>query len=106
MRPRFFLSEIEDEYIRENFKTIQEVLSRATLLKGEFKHFDLSLKNAVTNFRFPHSLGYMPKDLIMTFRRGSGDITWHYDRFNGQFIELTTTGPVEVRFFLGRYSER
>jgi hypothetical protein len=72
-------------------------------LQGQFDHFALTISKAETNLKIPHSLGFQPKDIIQTSLTGAGAITYNYATFTNQFIDITTTGACEVRFFGGTY---
>lgn len=97
--------DIKDAVARENFQKIQEEFRDFPLPQGKWKFFEVSLTQTVTNFKFKHNLGFMPKDIIQTSQIGSGSLTFNYALFDKNFIDLSTTGPVTVRFFAGAYSE-
>jgi hypothetical protein len=97
------LEEIKDERVREAVQWLYDFLSEQPLLNGQFEHFNLDFDGTLTNEKISHSLGFAPYDIIVTRTTGSGTITFNYDRFDDKFIDITTTGPVSVRFFGGRY---
>jgi hypothetical protein len=57
----------------------------------------------VVNYRYPHKLGFVPEDVIQTSLRGAGAVTWNYDQFNRDYLDVTTTGACVVRAFVGLY---
>jgi hypothetical protein len=101
----FLIAEIADSIVRENFQRLTRYINNQKILKGQFNHIELSFSGAVTNFRYPHHLGFVPKDVIQTRQTGSGTLTWNYARFDETYLDITTTGAVDVRAFVGRYSE-
>lgn len=99
------LQEIEDVYSRENFFRIKKYLDKKPFLRGEWAFFELQFENAVTNQKVKHGLGYLPKDVIQTSSVGAGVLTWNYGAFDREFLDVTTTGPVTVRAFIGRFEK-
>lgn len=100
---RLLLNEMTDEYVKENFIRIQDFVRIYDLLNSKFQFFNIFVTQAVTNFKFAHNLDFVPLDLIQTSVIGAGAITWNYDKFDRKFLDLTTTGAVAVRGFIGRF---
>lgn len=94
---------IQDPTVRESMQWIYEYLLAIPLLKGNFEHFEVTFSTAVTNEKVNHNLGYAPKDIIVTSQIGAGVATFNYSRFDENFLDITTTGAVVVRFFGGTY---
>jgi hypothetical protein len=103
--PEFIYKDIHDRFIRENWKRLNLFLQEVTILKGQFEFFELTFDAAVTNDRVGHGLGFEPLDVIQTSITGAGAITFNYSLFDGEFIDVTTTGACVVRCFIGRYEE-
>ena len=99
------LDNLVDDRVRYNFQTILEYIRRVPILRGEFKHFELTFTKAETNKRIPHNLGFLPLDVIQTRLTGSGAITWNYSLFTDTFLDVTTTNACVVRAFIGRYGD-
>jgi hypothetical protein len=104
MTLKLLLREIADTYVRENFSRILDYARQNRHLDG-FKHFEIVAEQAVTNLKIPHNLGFQPKDVLPTWKTGAGDITWNYDQFDRSTLDITTTGPVVVRAFIGAFRE-
>lgn len=104
MKP-LLLEKIPDTYARENFQRIQDGLREQALLKGKWAFFELVFTAAVTNLKYPHHLGFMPKDILQTSLTGSGSLVWNYSSFDTVNLDITTTGPCTVRAFIGTYAE-
>jgi hypothetical protein len=102
---KLLISEINDPYIRDNFRRIEDILRSESLLKGSFKFFEIEIDGAVTNLKYSHNLGFVPKDVIQTSITGSGSLDWNFPNFTKDFLDITTTGPVTVRAFIGTYQE-
>jgi hypothetical protein len=105
------LEGIKDFEVVENLRKIREHVNDIALLSGDFEHFEISSSYNVTNRKFPHGLGFRPKDLIQTSLVGTGAIVWNYVKFDQTNIDFTTSGtsttdPLIVRFFVGRYAKR
>lgn len=105
MFPFLFRKEIEDEFSQENFRRLGDYFKDSPLEKFQFKFFEIPFTMAVTNFRYPHNLGFSPKDVITTFVSGGATVTWNYDSFDSSFLDITTSGPTTVRALVGRYAE-
>lgn len=100
------VKETEDEVARENMKRLQKELGETQkILKAEWKFFEISIDAAVTNFKVQHRLGFQPKDVIQTSSIGAGALTWNYSLFDKTNLDITTTGAVTVRAFVGSYIE-
>lgn len=106
----FNLDKISDPYVREIMQRIREEFKNQAILRAEWRHIELTFVDNVTNFLYPHNLGFMPKDLFETARTGTGAISYNMEDFDATNINVTTTGtsiadPLVVRFFVGRYEE-
>ncbi len=107
MKKKLYVSQIDDVYIQQNFKTIGELFNGVPWLKGEWRFFSFEITTAGTNQKLSHNLGYTPTDIIVTSTIG-GTIVFNYNNFTSQFLDVTTTvtsSPLKVRAFIGRYSE-
>lgn len=98
------ITQIENTYTRENFKKI-EILSKSPLINKPLSFYETKLPCATSNFKFPHNLGYTPKDIVITSILGTGAVTIIYANLDGTNVEFTTTGTagdfLTVRFLLG-----
>ena len=102
---KLFLEEIQDEFVRENFQHLANFINEFPFEKGAFKFFKIDIPTAVTNYQYPHNLGYLPKDVIQTYSLNPVTITWNYDKFTNTFLDITTSGATSIRAFIGRYEE-
>jgi hypothetical protein len=94
---------IKDEGVRESVQYLYEYLISIPLIQSKFEHFEIAVKKAETNLNIPHSLGFQPKDIVLTSSIGAGVVTFNYSQFTNKLINITTTGAVTIRFFGGTY---
>jgi hypothetical protein len=100
------LDKIVPEAVRENFSTIEAEINSLPLAKGDWQHLEITVSGAVANFKYPHSLGFIPKEKIETSVTEGVDVTWHFSRFTRTHVEITTNGACTVRAFVGSYFKR
>lgn len=89
--------------IEDNFDRIRQYTDNLLMGRFEGAHVEYVIEGAVTNLRLPHGLNFQPKDIIETSRTGAGSLTWNYALFDREEIDITTTGAVTVRAFIGVY---
>lgn len=100
MRLNLLLPQVQDSVVRENFQRIQDFTKQNNQLDN-FKHLELVFNSAITNYRHKHGFTFIPKDVILTSSTGPGAATFNYTLFDKDFIDITTSGAVTIRFFLG-----
>jgi hypothetical protein len=66
--PKLFLSEIKDEYVRENFKKLDDYLKLNQLLAADFRHLEIVVPTAFSDFTFPHGLSFIPSRCFYNLR--------------------------------------
>jgi hypothetical protein len=106
-----YIREIEDYFLRENFRKTKDFLGLQPILNGDFRFFEIVITGNKTNFLFAHNMTFIPKDVIQSsvvFSGGAGSLTWNYSRFGTTFLDLTTTGmgatdTCTVRALIGRF---
>jgi hypothetical protein len=103
--PQFNLSGIKDAVLRENFEILQEFIRESSPLLG-FRFVELTFDKAVTNFKYKHGLGFVPKDILQTSKTGVGVVTFNYSEFSADSIDISVTGACVVRFFAGTYNSK
>jgi len=94
---------VEDEIVREYLRELEDEFNRQSILKGKWRFIEIQTTQAETNKKIPHNLGFQPKDVIQMSEVGAGTITWNYSSFDKTNIDITTTGAVTVRAFIGTY---
>jgi hypothetical protein len=107
MKKKFYVSQFEDPYIQENFKTLVEVFNNNPFLKGDFRFIEFQVTATGTNQAVKHNLNFTPLDAIL-LREVNGTITFRYsqfDRNNIYFDATVTTSPMTVRALIGTYTE-
>lgn len=101
---KFFLTEIEDTFSRDNFRRILNWIRATPILNGDFKFFEITFEKAVTR-DFKHNLPFTPKDVIFLSATGGATVTFHYDSFTSTHINVTTSAATTFRCFVGRFEE-
>jgi hypothetical protein len=99
------LGQVSDEVLRRVFEKVQTVLNEDVFGHFEGKHLEITVSGAVTNYRWPHNLGFLPKDIVQTSLIGAGSLTWNYVSFDATYVNLTTTGACTVRALVGSFVE-
>lgn len=102
--PKIRLEGISDQGIRDNFKNIGDFIKGNTNLVG-FKHIEVTITGAQTEFKIAHGLGFLPKDVVQTSLIGAGALTWNYSLFTTTDLVATTTGTCTVRAYIGTHIE-
>lgn len=110
---KFFLSEIADRFVRENFQKIDSYFRDEPFRKGRFKFIekDLVADDAEVLAGYPvtrtfrHELGFQPKDIIQLSATGGATIVWDYIQFTRTHLSLTFSADCTVRFYVGRHEE-
>ena len=98
------LSYIKDADVGKSLELIESFLNANPFLKGQFKFYQIVIPAAVTNYRFSHNLGFVPKDVLVTSVVGSSP-TWNYTLFDDVSLAITVAGSSTIRAFIGRYGE-
>lgn len=101
--PQLNTQDIKDLYIRNNFQAIANFFTKENQLVG-FKHLTFSFTEAQTNSKVQHGLGYVPQDVIITRITGTGILSLNWSLFDSASLDVTSTGPCEVRMFVGTYT--
>ncbi len=94
---------IED--VKDALQKIKERLEASVFDRGEFKFFEIVFTGAQTNLKYPHKLGFTPKDILQLSITGTGVVTWNYSSFDSSTLDLTSTGACIVRAYVGRHQE-
>jgi hypothetical protein len=102
---RLLLQGINDKILRENFKIIESAFNNDAILKGQWKHFVITVEDQVTNLRLSHTLGFKPMDFLTTYVSDQESVIWNYAECTDEFLDITTSGACTVRAFIGRYGE-
>ena len=100
MKVNFSLNNISEPQIRDTFSKFKETLETDTILKGTWKFYDVTTKNAGT-VRLNHRLNFIPTDIIVTASSGA-TVTFDYESFDRNVIVFTTSGASRIRFFAGK----
>lgn len=100
------LKDISDPYIRENFFRLTKFLDSQVLFEGNFELFDISIPQADASFRIKHGLKFIPYDIVTLFVEGDFNYYFRYQEFDREFLYVTASGPVRLRFLAGRLKDK
>ncbi len=95
------LQKLEDVYVQENMQKLQDEWNANLFTNNPWAMFDLEFSGAVANYKVKHPLGGTPLDIIETRKSGPGAVTYNYDLFDKDFLNITTTGACKIRFLAG-----
>lgn len=84
------------------FKFLQYI-DKNPLLSYGFDFLEYTFTTAVTNLEVAHSLGYAPKDIILTSKTGTASVTINYDLTTDKYVYITTSGATTIRLLIGSY---
>ena len=107
MKRKFYVSQIEDEYMKQNMKSLMDVFNTTPFLKGQWRFITINITASVTDQKLEHNLSFTPADVIVTSVIG-GTITFKYNQFDKNFIVFdatVTSAPMTVRAIIGKYTE-
>ena len=99
---KLLVKEVLEQYARENFKRIQSEWDLSPLLRGQFVLKELTFDNAVTDLDVPHGLSFLPKDVMITYITGAGQLTVNYDKITDTNLNVTATDACVARLLVGR----
>ena len=101
--PHLFKKEIEDEFAQENFKRLTDYANKYPLFRCNFQFLEIQISKAVTNFKYPHNLGFQPLDVIIMHNKNNVSVTLNYSKFDATNLDITTSGATTLRCLVGRY---
>lgn len=107
MKKKLYVSQIDDPYIQQNFKTFGEIFNGSPFLKGQWRYIEFEIKTTKTGVKLEHNLPFVPADVLVTSTI-NGTLNLKYDQFDDTFIVFdatVTTTPMKVRAFIGKYTE-
>jgi hypothetical protein len=97
------LERMEEGYVRKALENLTNWTKKQPFMEPEWQFFEKEYTAAVNGDLVAHTLGGVPKDIILTSKIGAGSVTFEYADFTSQFIVVSVTGPVKVRFFAATY---
>lgn len=100
--PEFVIDRITDQVVRDNFRKLKEFMDSELVFSG-FRKFEITFTAAEPHHRLPHGLGFLPKDIVLTSRIGSGVVSFNQDLSTTTELDLTSTGACVVRFIAGSF---
>lgn len=98
--------EVQDPYVRENFRRIKDSLEAEQILGGYFKFFEQEITQVGVKVPIKHNLSFIPQDIIILSIEGSRSIYFNYENFDKDNLYVTLTKPCRIRFLAGNYKNR
>lgn len=93
---------LKDEATRELLFRVCQYIESSPILSCGFQFLEKSLGAAGTH-EIQHSLGFVPKDIILTSKTGAGSVTFLYDSSTKSSIFVNVTGACTIRILYGTY---
>ena len=84
---------------------IQNLAANSMSAGPKDSHRAVSEHVSITNEKVSHNLDFVPKDIIQTSSIGVGVLTFNFDKFDDTLLDITTTGSITVRAFIGTFEE-
>ena len=100
------LKDVQDEYSQENFFRLKNFIDAQVLFEGDFKLFDLTIPKKETLFKVLHGLSFTPSDIIPLSANGDLNYYFQFQKFDKQYMYITTNGPVRIRFLAGKLKDQ
>ena len=97
---RLKLRGIEEEYIREAFRQIQDYINQQDILRGVWRKQEFKFDKAGT-FKLRHCMPFVPCDFLFTGFFGGITATVNSDTVTRDEFEITVSGPGKVRMLIG-----
>lgn len=103
MRPTVLnVRDIEDSVASKNFESLNLLLSVSPFFKMDGEVREIIISQGTNKYR--HSLGYTPKDVILTYNKNNSQLVFNYESFDDIFISITSSAATIVRCIIGRIS--
>lgn len=99
-RPSLNIKDVGDKIVQRNFQNLRDYFTQQGQLL-DFQFYEVIFTGAETNRKVTHSLGLVPKDVLVSRITGDGTVTFNFGLFTKNEIYLTATGACRVRFFVG-----
>lgn len=101
--PFLFRKEIEDQYSQENFSRLMAYAAADAITRCRFEFISINIPGANSDFKWPHSMGFVPLDAIITHNSTGVAVSFNYDKFDSKNISLNCSGATKIRCLVGRY---
>lgn len=97
------LERIQDPFVRDALYNILEEVRSQPILKYNFKSFEVTFSEGVSDFPFKHNLGFKPKDRVITNITSGGGGYIDLDSATSVYVNITVSEACTMRFLLGNY---
>ena len=111
---KLLIREVESRHSQENFLEIQDFLQDESVrvqknleFLGSTPATNLVLMTHTflgpeTNFAIPHNLGFIPEDVILTFKNDGVTVTFSQDSFTKTNLFVTVSAATKIKFLIGK----
>ena len=97
-------AEIIDQGLRRIFQDLFRDVNAEPFVKSGFRFLEVNILKAETQLKIRHGCNFLPKDVIVSSKTGPGTYDLKYELFDAENLIISTTGAVQLRLFVGRYS--
>ncbi len=95
---------ILDKQMKDNLEKLSLEFMKNPFLNGDFKHFEISILSANSEYRFRHSLNYTPSDILITYISNNSAVEILYDQIDNNFVVFNFPSACTIRFLAGKAS--
>lgn len=96
-----FADKIKDEPTREALQKLVAAMNSYPWLLGKWFFLEVNLISG--NNTITHQLGFKPVDAILLSQTGTATVTFNYDNFTTNTIQMTASAATKVRILYGEY---
>lgn len=100
--PTLNVRDIEDSVASKNFEALNRLLAVSPFFKMDGEVREIEISQGTNKYR--HSLGYTPKDIILSYNKNNSQLVFNYENFDDIFISITSSAATIVRCIIGRIS--
>lgn len=101
---RLKLRSMEDKYVREAFRQIQDYVNQQDILRGVWRKAEFEFDRAGT-FTLRHGMPFVPCDFLVTGLFGGITVTVNSDAVTQDEFEITVSGKGKARMLIGNITD-
>lgn len=101
--PVLEVQDIKDGYTQEMFKRLRNFFNADAVTKCDFQFIEINFPVAMTDYKYPHSLGYQPLDVVLLHNFSNATVSFNYAKFTDKHIYVTSNASTVLRLLIGRY---
>lgn len=97
--------QMESPHQQDNFDRVRFAIENNLFMGFTGRIITIVLLKAETNLVYPHGLKVQPTDVFTTFASNGAIITWNYDKFSKENINLTSDKASVIRAIVGSFKD-